>query len=497
MTKCDYDFVVIGAGTIGLPTSVWLAEETSKSVLCLEAGSHEKTVEKFFGPVKDLSSKYHGASKGRVFGLGGTSTIWGGALCPFLPADCTKSWPFDTIELEPYLTKISHLFKFKFHPLWLDEKTICSDPKYIRRYAYWPSFSNRNVFSLLKKKISYLKKLKIKCNCPVISIKSYEHFNQVTFLDNGQNKKNITCKNLIVCAGAIESTRLSLLIEGERGVLRSGFSDHLSAPIGYLSEFDLKKVNEFSSFEFLSGNAMRNWRFEMSSKSSLREKLPPHNISLNCINNYNEGAILDGFQSIRLIMQSLQKRKFPRPKIIFHFIKNIDWIIKFVFYRLFKKILLCPQNSMPVFNLVIEQEVSKSNYVKLSEEKIDQFGNPAVEISWSMTRVDQLNIIKVVKEFELFWSENFEQKYGKIHLYDFSKIINDCDECGGIYHPTSSLSFAEGESAPIDTNLYLKSTNNIQFISTACLPSGGGVNPTMMALLLAARLVDQHAKDCV
>ena len=37
--KFDCDYLVVGGGTIGLPTSLWLAESTSKNVICVEAGS--------------------------------------------------------------------------------------------------------------------------------------------------------------------------------------------------------------------------------------------------------------------------------------------------------------------------------------------------------------------------------------------------------------------------------------------------------------------------
>ena len=242
---------------------------------------------------------------------------------------------------------------------------------------------------------------------------------------------------------------------------------------------------------------MRSWRFEMSSKSKLRERLPPHNISLSFVNNCIN-APMDGYQNIRMIMQSLQKRKLPPLAHILSLINNIDWIFKMAWYLLFKKRLLRPKNSTPEFNLVIQQEVSENNFIKLSETRQDQFGNPNIEINWRMTEIDKKNIIKTIKEFKLFWSENYEHKYGKLHLYDFSKTLSDFENCGGNYHPSSSLPFGKNRNnpSPLDKNLYLKAAKNIQFVSTACLPTGGGVNPTMMALLLAARLVDQHAYNC-
>jgi len=186
----------------------------------------------------------------------------------------------------------------------------------------------------------------------------------------------------------------------------------------------------------------------------------------------------------------------PHLRYFLYLIKNIDSVAKMVWFRIIKKRLWHPKNSTPEFHLVIQQEVSERNYIKLSETKLDQFGNPAVEISWGVSSVDEENIVNAIKEFASYWSENFEMEYGKLHLYGVSRILSGFKNCGGIYHPTSSLSFGENADSQLNENLYFRGAKNIQFISTACLPTGGGVNPTMMALLLAARLVDQHSKNC-
>ena len=84
---------------------------------------------------------------------------------------------------------------------------------------------------------------------------------------------------------------------------------------------------------------------------------------------------------------------------------------------IFRKRLLRPDKSIPEIHLVIEQEISEKNYIRLSETKVDQFGVPSVEINWGMTQTDAKNISSVIYEFERFWIENLEAAYGKLNLY--------------------------------------------------------------------------------
>ena len=492
MDKYDYHFVVVGGGTIGLPTALWLAKKIKKSVLCLEAGPNNQTLECFFGTTDNTNFYYKGAKDGRRFGVGGTSSVWGGALSPFLPADCKDDWTIKTLDLEQHFEKISQLFKIKHKPSWLYEYEVSHKAEYIKRFAYWPSFKNRNVYTILKNEINAQKNLSLQCDSPVVSIRSYKEYNEIDIFYKN-SKQVITCKNLIICAGAIESTRLSLLINNHSKDVRAGFSDHLSAPFGYISDCNFDALNKFSSFEFLKDKSMRTWRFEMSSASKLRNLYPPHNVDIKF--SSVDDSKLNGFQSIRLILQAIQKRKIPSLTSVVGLIKNLRWIFKMLYWMIFRKRLLRPDKSIPEIHLVIEQEISEKNYIRLSETKVDQFGVPSVEINWGMTQTDVKNISSVIYEFERFWIENLEADYGKLNLYEMNQTLSSFEHCGGIFHPTSALAFGDNKKYLLNKDLFLKSANNIQFLSTACLPKGGGVNPTMMALLLAARLVDQHAAN--
>lgn len=108
----EADFIVIGAGTVGLPTSVLLARKTGKTVICLETGGLRQQQDTHpLNEVVQLGMAYKGASHGRFRCLGGTSMRWGGALIPFQHSDLSNArWPIELDELTPFISDVERLF---------------------------------------------------------------------------------------------------------------------------------------------------------------------------------------------------------------------------------------------------------------------------------------------------------------------------------------------------------------------------------------------------
>ena len=81
LKKYNTEFVIIGAGTIGLFLFNEL-KKLNKSVLLIEKGSRQASINK----AKDILSegKVHGGTFKKSFWCGGNSTLWGGQLVEFL-----------------------------------------------------------------------------------------------------------------------------------------------------------------------------------------------------------------------------------------------------------------------------------------------------------------------------------------------------------------------------------------------------------------------------
>ncbi|MEJ2457245.1 MAG: hypothetical protein P8Y58_03490, partial [Novosphingobium sp.] len=146
----EADFIVIGAGTAGLPTSVALARKTGKTVLCLESGGpHQEEETHPLNEVVQCGMPYKGAAAGRFRCLGGTSTRWGGALIPFQSADLRDAhWPIGLDELSPYIDEVEKLFSLERGPYSDLDFPFFLGSDHVNRLAKWPEFKKRNVAAL-------------------------------------------------------------------------------------------------------------------------------------------------------------------------------------------------------------------------------------------------------------------------------------------------------------------------------------------------------------
>src|SRR6266404_9197065 len=112
------DFLIIGAGTAGLPTSVLLSRDRRLKVVCLVSGGRHQDQERHpLNDVVQVSSFYRGAEDGRFRCLGGTSTRWGGALIPFQAADIDPAvWPISFEDLKAFIPEVESLFGLEAGP---------------------------------------------------------------------------------------------------------------------------------------------------------------------------------------------------------------------------------------------------------------------------------------------------------------------------------------------------------------------------------------------
>src|SRR5277367_5447463 len=150
----EADILVVGAGTAGLLIAVLLSRKGSH-VVVVESGDEQQAEDRHpLNEVVQLGETYYGAARGRFRCLGGTSTRWGGALIPFVAADCLpEEWPIPREELETYIPVVESLFDLA--PGSYEGATVFDGPAtdFRVRMAKWPAFGSRNVASLLAKQL--------------------------------------------------------------------------------------------------------------------------------------------------------------------------------------------------------------------------------------------------------------------------------------------------------------------------------------------------------
>ena len=500
--KVSADVLVVGAGTVGLPVSVMLAKHRSLRVVCVESGGHHQNSDTHpLNEVIHRGGEYKGASEGRFRCFGGTSTRWGGALIPFQHADLNHGdWPISAEELEPYISPVEGLFGLESGPYCDTEFPFSLGQCHVNRLAKWPVFKNRNVVSLVGRQARQANNLTVWVNATVTEMEVPSTIGRVRFLARSPSghRLQISASRVLIAAGAIETTRLALLLDRYLGGKVSAlspslgryFSDHVSIAVAEVEPLRRAALNKLVGWRFGRGGSMRNIRFELAPDSPARANLLPSFAHLSPVD-----ARGGGWASLRELYRCAQRKRVPPVSAFASAAANLPWIGRAAWWRCVNKRLLFAEHAAIKAVIVQEQVLDPENRIVLSTERCDRHGVPLAEITWRPTDKDIDNVIRSGKLFAETWQSTAFASYGVWKGYSDGEIRRGVVESGGVFHPTGSTRLGrDAASGVVDRDLRMFACPQIQLISTSVLPTGGGANPTMMAIMLGVRCVNQIVK---
>lgn len=507
------DVLIIGGGIAGLLLAVKLRDRKLRVVVLESGGREQKDDLHPLNRVVLLGDNYRGASHGRFRCLGGTSTRWGGALIPFLEEDMQArphlglpAWPIGMEAVTPYMPEIEALFG-------LDAATDddvpnigtgfpIGDRDFVARLAKWPSFKNRNVGTLFKSRIEGDPNLTVWINATAARFELDEAANQlrsVTARHQNGNSVKIAAKHNVVCAGAIESTRILLLLNhqygdrvfGQSNALGRFFHDHISAPLATIKAKDVGALNRMAGFRFV-GKTMRSLRFELSPSTQTREGVAS---AFGHISFQSEKPT--GFDALRDFLRGTQHQGRIRPALALRILRDIPYLVKAGYWRYAHQQLYWPTPAKYELHIAAEQLPRSSNQITLSQEK-DIFGLPLAAIRWKIESSDCTVFSTYLRLFEKYWKRTGLEKIGGLEMLVPRDTLSaaDISHGGSIYHPGGSTRMgSDGESAIVDNNLRTFAVSNLSVASTSVFPSGASANPTLMLMLFTMRLADHLAEQ--
>ncbi len=487
--------VIVGGGTLGLVISTYLARK-GHSVICLESGGWTQDGESHpLNEVVQLRSTYAGAA-GRFRCLGGTSTRWGGALIPYLERDVSDAnWPIPPTEILSYREEVERLFGLSAGPYEGLSTDADLHADYTRRYAKWPSFARRNVFSLLRANLTSEGGPTLWLNATATEFRvDRGALRSIVGRSPDGSRIEVKCGHVVFAAGAIETTRLLLLLDQQNSHcltkvtkhLGEGLSDHLSAPVANLDVLDRPALNRTFGFHFDRAGRMRNLRFELSETGDARE-LAPRCFAHVAFVSQPEGP----FDTLRDVFRSIQQGKWPQSRSVLSLCSAAPWLLRLLWWRMIERRLLFPDDAILSVHMVTEQSPQPANRITLSSQRSDVFGLPLAEISWGVSRRDIDEFHAAADLFERMWRQSRYSKLARFRRLPKEAVEADLVVGGGIYHPVGTTRLGLGpDTGVVDTNLRVFGLSNVSAVSTAVLPTAGGANPTMSALMLALRCVD-------
>jgi choline dehydrogenase-like flavoprotein len=434
-------------------------------------------------------------------------------LLPFLREDLQarpylglEGWPFGLGELSAHLSRVENVFGIDGSPF--DERLVgtlgagrdipTADPDFLVRFAKWPPFQRRNLANVFGDLIRSDRNLRIWINATATTFnvdRGSGRLSGVTATSQGGRQLKVLATETVVCAGAIESTRLLLLanrsfddrIFNPRGAVGRYLNDHISLPAAELRPRSVPRLNAMTGFRF-AGRTMRSVRFELSPQAQAQDGVG----SAFCHVSFTTQRP-SGFEALRDLLRGWQQSGRLRPGLAVAALRDAPYLIQAAYWRYAKRRLLWPKPARYHLHLVAEQLPDRRNRISLAE-KLDGFGLPLAAITWRKRESDIKTLDAVRQRFDSYWSRRGLNAAAGIEWFRATETGAEWSDANDIFHPCGTTRMGvDPQTSVVDPGLSLHAIANLSVASTSVFPSGASANPTLMLMLLALRLSDHLA----
>jgi len=504
---------IVGAGTVGIFLDQELSRLKIETVILESGDSRISRPSDIDEQCLQVGIPYKGAEQGRGFGLGGTSSLWGGQMLPLSPNDFQQrrnlslsAWPISYSDLSPYFSQVKQrldlvlddevVFKNKYFP---DLSEFGED--FNLRIADWIPFKKRNFAQAFAVELENNPDIQVWLNSTVTKLEiddNCEHKKISMVEAKSRNRKTIKikAKYFIICSGALESTRLILsLDESSHGLITSFkspveryFSDHLSITGGKIICHDWKKYNSQLAPVFYR-NLMKSPRLELSVSAQEKFNLTSAFFHFTFITSGNTG-----FDFIRNILRQQQGEQIKTNFSSIPFKQIIGDTFSIALWRGIYQRLWIPRQADLFLQIDIEQLPNWDSKIMLSDQ-LDSFGRKKLIIDWKISSADILAFQTTANLAKKSWDSSPVSNYANLEL-TLANDMSNLDSVYDVYHPTGSLRMGSNSSTSVvDSNLKLWALDNCFISSTTVFPTAGSANPGLTHLALTMRLakhLSQH-----
>ncbi|HYY72095.1 MAG TPA: GMC oxidoreductase [Candidatus Bathyarchaeia archaeon] len=504
---------VVGAGVAGLFLAHVLHGHGLR-VAVVEAGGMASLPPRDYGvECLQLGTTYRGAEAGRNFGLGGTSAIWGGQLIRPSRSDMEErsevhsgGWPIRSAELDGHYERVRRQLR-------LSESANGGDPEvclehypelqqlssdFTLRLSEWLPFGARNFAKLFRNEVEGKSGLEVWLNASVVALQSNgdsHRIRRVVARSAGGRTLSVEAGFVVICAGALESTRLLLEYDEASGgtITRDGaplgryFADHLSVTSGRFWCLDWNRYNKATAPIFVRG-AMRTPRLELTRAVQERYQLPSAFGHFTFVTHGDTG-----FDLVRACLQKRQAKDERLRKPYRMMGQVVNDLYALAYWRWHHRQLWIPRRADLLLQIDIEQIPNWGSRVFLGEKR-DPLGRKVLAIDWRIREDDVRVVCKVGELLRDAWRSGPLQNVAELTPTP-PENLEAIESLYDVYHPTGTLRMGlKPEDSVVDPNLRLWAANNVYVSSTAVLPTTGSANPTFAQLALTARLGDHLVK---
>lgn len=505
-TERACDVCIVGAGAAGIYLGVRLVRR-GVDVTVLEAGGQVCGDGDSVGFEAELKGMhYHSADEGRAFGLGGTTSRWGGVLVPHTEHDyrLQRNGEFDpwrhivrvvsehsdtvldTLDLRPSLDAgvlaRRHIGK--------EAEAVANSGLDLQIAQYLP-FRRKNLATLLDDVPDGDGNLTVLLNAVATDWQlstTPDGTSRVSRVEAscGNQRVAVSAQSFVVAAGALESARILLEMERqaeappfpEEAAIGQYLGDHLSCPIARVPSEERSRAASLFQPRFAEG---RMYYFRV-----LEDPAPddaPRSFAHFIFENESPG-----FELAKEVLQGLQARTLPdvSPTEV---LRGLKGILALGWNRWVHSRLHIPEDTPVRLQLDVEQRPSAENRIRLGDRR-DEYGRPVPVIEWEIKGDDYDAIRQTARRFLERWPGPED---GLPELRPASEDIAERKPYDA-YHPVGVCHLGKSEEAVVDPELQAYGTENLHVLSTAVFPTAGTANPTFSMLCFAEMLAGQLQK---
>jgi choline dehydrogenase-like flavoprotein len=489
------DVVIAGAGAIGLFVAQYLVRK-GISVAVVEAGDVTASTRADGLGAASVGKPHAGVQIGRAFGLGGTSTLWGGQLVEFEPDDLVREgspWPIDWLELKA-------LYRDVYAELGLPVRA--SDAQWQRKlgthfdssaldlfYTSWLPQPNFSVLwgSLIRehpKLCVYLDQT---------AMQTYfegEHCVAIEARNSQGRLTRFAGKQILLALGTVGNAQFCLTQQlhaatpwAKQADVGAWFHDHLFANMGELQILDKVRFRTWFENCFAGGHKLQP-KLRLSTRSS------PHQLGVCGFFGFRSTRVDEAKHLLRTLRSGVHHAKVLRLPMELFKLGATLWPLA-VRYLASRRVLASVDDGVD-FLVQAEQLPTRESAIRAMSNRRAENGLLDVVVDWQLSGFEAPAIRHFCQQIDMFLtaSGTARMKASKLLSQDDQSMLaamtDTYHQCGGLRMsatPDQGITNADGR---------IWSTNNVYVLGASVLPSSSYANSTLTALamsLKAARAV--------
>lgn len=508
-----YDVIVVGAGAVGIVLAIKLSQ-AGKRVALIDSGALSSTPNaQALNEGEVVGRPHDGITLGRARVVGGTTTLWGGQLTFFSESDFdtideqgNRQWPIDFGCLRHYYREAATFLglntsllddfavqaRLDIHPP-TDDNCEIFFTRWLREPNFAELFSDElaNNSNLLLLPSTHATRLLCDAGSGRIS--------GVEVIGPTGRTSEICAPLTILANGTIEISRLLLLSKyadaqvpwASNDNVGAYFQDHIDIPIGHFDKRQVRVLRSMFENALIDGDKYQP-KIRLRDTARAQSKMLNVAVSLRFDSHFSDDIAL-----LKILIRSLRAgrrlgelpiRRLMGAMTRLYLLAPLAWR-----YLRHRRIGAIADAGISII-AHCEQRPLKSSRVRLSSDRCDRFGLPAVVLDWNVDLQHQYRNLRLFTRmlhsyFERSYGITFSETPGSDAGVGFLNTGRDSfHQCGGARMSSSS------NTGVVDADCRVHGTTNLYVAGAAVFPSSSFANPTLTAIALSLRLADHLLK---